>query len=76
MGYRKKGLALLVIVALAVIGMIGAYLFVTNHQKASLLHKGPSIGVVRMDEVIRLNPSYDEYRSIAGSIPGGARGSQ
>ena len=33
MGYRKKGLALLVIVALAVIGMIGAYLFVTNHQK-------------------------------------------
>ena len=62
MGYRKKGLALLVIVALAVIGMIGAYLFVTNHQKASLLHKGPSIGVVRMDEVIRLNPSYEEYQ--------------
>lgn len=62
MGYRKKGLALLAIVALAVIGMIGAYLFVTNHQKASLLHKGPSIGVVRMDEVIRLNPSYEEYQ--------------
>lgn len=62
MGYRKKGLALLVIVALAVIGMIGAYLFVTNHQKSSLLHKGPSIGVVRMDEVIRLNPSYEEYQ--------------
>ena len=62
MGYRKKGLALLVIVALAVIGMIGAYLFVTNHQKASLLQKGPSIVVVRMDEVIRLNPSYEEYQ--------------
>ena len=62
MGYRKKGLALLVIVVLAVIGMIGAYLFVTNHQKASLLHKDPSIGVVRMDEVIRLNPSYEEYQ--------------
>lgn len=58
---RKSLILFCLLFMVAIIGMILSYAFVTNRMQGSLLAKGPRIGVVRMDEVIRLNPAYEEY---------------
>ena len=60
---NKKGpwILLVVLLVLAILGMIWAYGFVTNRHQNGLFQKGPSMGYVKMDDVLRLNPSSEDY---------------
>ncbi|MDY4746991.1 hypothetical protein [Veillonella caviae] len=53
----KTYIGLIAFLLVALIAMFGAYRFVTNHQ-----NYGPSIGVVRLDDVLEMNPSYEDYK--------------
>lgn len=55
---RKKFYMGVVLIMCLLLVMYGGYRFVT-HQP--LLHKGPSIGIVNMEDVVKLHPSYHEY---------------
>lgn len=58
---RKSLVLFCLLLFVALVGMILSYAFVTNRLQGHLLSKGPRIGVVRMDDVIRLNPAYEDY---------------
>lgn len=58
---RKSLVLFCLLLFVALVGMILSYAFVTNRWQGHLLSKGPRIGVVRMDDVIRLNPAYEDY---------------
>lgn len=53
----KTYIGLIAFLLVALIAMFGAYRFVTNHQ-----NNGLSIGVVRLDDVLEMNPSYEDYK--------------
>ena len=53
----KTYIGLIAFLLVALIAMFGAYRFVTNHQ-----NNGPSIGVVRLNDVLEMNPSYEDYK--------------
>lgn len=54
---RYIGFAIFLVVALC--AMVWAYGFVTNRQQSP---DGVSIGVVRIDDVLEFNPSYEDYK--------------
>lgn len=57
MKLNKTYIGLIAFLLVALIAMFGAYRFVTNHQ-----NNGLSIGVVRLDDVLEMNPSYEDYK--------------
>lgn len=58
---KNLKLILLAVILLAgIMAMYAGYSFVKNRQTL-VLHKGPSIGVVQMEELAKLNPSYGDY---------------
>lgn len=57
MKLNKTYIGLIAFLLVASVAMFSAYRFVTNHQ-----NNGPSIGVVRLDDVLEMNPSYEDYK--------------
>ena len=60
---RYIGFAIFLVVALC--AMVWAYGFVTNRQQGP---DGMSIGVVRIDDVLEFNPSYEDYKQAKNEL--------
>ena len=60
---RYIGFAIFLVVALC--AMVWAYGFVTNRQQSP---DGVSIGVVRIDDVLEFNPSYEDYKQAKNEL--------
>ncbi len=50
----------IIILILTAIALYLAYGFITNRQSV-MIKSGPSIGVVNMEDIVKVNPSYTEY---------------
>lgn len=59
MNGNKRYIGLIIFLVAALGAMVWFYGFVTNRQHNS---DGISIGVVRMDDVLEFNPSYEDYK--------------
>ncbi|WP_282001798.1 hypothetical protein [Veillonella denticariosi] len=59
MNGNKRYIGLIIFLVAALGAMVWFYSFVTNRQHNS---DGISIGVVRMDDVLQFNPSYEDYK--------------
>lgn len=64
MKLNKRYIGLFLFLAAALIAMYGAYGFITNRQSS----KGPSIGVVQIDDVLEFNPSYEDYKNAKADL--------
>lgn len=62
---KKRYIGLVIFLVMAMGAMVWAYGFVTNRQEGS---KGTSIGVVRIDDVLAFNPSYEEYKQAQNEL--------
>lgn len=59
MNGKQRYIGLVIFLVAAISAMVWAYGFVTNRQQGP---DGMSIGVVRIDDVLEFNPSYEDYK--------------
>ena len=62
---KKRYIGLVIFLVAAISAMVWAYGFVTNRQQGP---NGVSIGVVRIDDVLEFNPSYEDYKQAKNEL--------
>ena len=62
---KKRYIGLVIFLVAAISAMVWAYGFVTNRQQGP---DGMSIGVVRIDDVLEFNPSYEDYKNAKAEL--------
>ena len=65
MNGKQRYIGLVIFLVAAISAMVWAYGFVTNRQQGP---DGMSIGVVRIDDVLEFNPSYEDYKNAKAEL--------